>query len=191
MVKDPPPQPSPRWVLQFYLLVMLLAFLSPFVIAYYRKSQNLQNEKLVIEKMRHYAEAQEAYFKEHNEYAQSFEALGGDWAATPVMPSPFQTAGKGPSADALADFHGYQFRILTAQGASAEGGAKSWLDDKNRLTLGYGLLAAPVKYGFTGNYTFLMSGRSLYFVDYQVKTEQYVHSDTEFIIPPKATLLKP
>ena len=180
MKNDPPPQASPRWILPLYALIMLLGLLSPFVISAYRKQQIFNNEQAVIVRMREYAAAQEAHFKEAHEYAQEFPKLGSAWADTPVL-----------LPKATDDFAGYRFRILDGQNASAEGGAMSYVDDKGKMTGGYGLLAAPVKYGFTGNYTFLMRGPTIYYVDFGVKTDQFVKSPTEFFIPPHSTILKP
>lgn len=53
---------------------------------------------------------------------------------------------------------GYAYRILTAQGPDAEGGAKSWLVN-GRLTEGYAVIAWPVEPGVTGLSTFIMDWR--------------------------------
>ncbi|WP_158639307.1 DUF2950 family protein [Elioraea rosea] len=53
---------------------------------------------------------------------------------------------------------GYGYRILTAQGPAAEGGAKSYLRD-GRLTEGYAVIAWPVRPGETGLSTFIMDWR--------------------------------
>ena len=66
------------------------------------------------------------------------------------------------AADALSTpneapvIDGYTFRILTAQGSAAEGGAKSYLDD-GKLTGGFAVIATPVKYGDSGIMTFIIS----------------------------------
>jgi hypothetical protein len=53
---------------------------------------------------------------------------------------------------------GYGYRILTAQGPAAEGGAKSYLVN-GRLTEGYAVIAWPVRPGQTGLSTFIMDWR--------------------------------
>lgn len=53
-------------------------------------------------------------------------------------------------------YHGYRYRILTGQGASAPGGAHSYLIGK-RMTAGFALLAWPVQYGVTGVTSFVVS----------------------------------
>lgn len=53
-------------------------------------------------------------------------------------------------------YHGYRFRILTAQGPAAKGGARSYLIGKH-MTAGFALLAWPVKYGETGVMSFMVN----------------------------------
>jgi hypothetical protein len=57
-------------------------------------------------------------------------------------------------------YHGYYFKILTAQGPSAPGGAKSYLKD-GRLADGFGLLAWPASYGNSGIMSFQVNQRGL------------------------------
>lgn len=77
------------------------------------------------------------------------------WASLPGEPeSPL-----GPEfADAKPGqpYHGYLYRILTAQGKDAPGGARSYLRD-GRMTEGYALVAWPAKYGDTGVMTFIVN----------------------------------
>ncbi len=67
-------------------------------------------------------------------------------------------------ADALpgADWHGYRFRILDGQGASAPGGAYGYLigDDMSR---GFALVAWPAQYGDSGVMSFMVSHDGLVF----------------------------
>jgi hypothetical protein len=53
-------------------------------------------------------------------------------------------------------FHGYYFRILTAQGPSAPGGAKDYMVN-GEMTGGFALVAWPAQYDATGVMTFLVS----------------------------------
>jgi hypothetical protein len=55
-------------------------------------------------------------------------------------------------------FHGYYYRILKAQGASAVGGAKDYISD-GRMTGGFAFVAYPAEYGASGVMTFLVSPR--------------------------------
>ena len=53
-------------------------------------------------------------------------------------------------------FHGYYFKILTGQGASATGGAKNYVVNGN-MTGGFALVAWPAQYDVTGVMTFLVN----------------------------------
>ncbi len=53
-------------------------------------------------------------------------------------------------------FHGYYFKILTAQGAAASGGAKSYVV-KGDMSGGFALIAWPAQYDATGVMTFLVN----------------------------------
>ena len=52
-------------------------------------------------------------------------------------------------------YHGYLYRILTAQGGRASGGARSYLVD-GRMIGGFGLVAFPARYGASGIMTFIV-----------------------------------
>ena len=52
-------------------------------------------------------------------------------------------------------YHGYYYRILTGQGKSAPGGAKSYLVD-GKMTGGFAFLAYPAQYRSSGVMTFLV-----------------------------------
>jgi hypothetical protein len=58
----------------------------------------------------------------------------------------------GPDAK---EYHGYRFRILTAQGPDAPGGAKSYVAD-GAMTGGYAVIAWPAKWGDSGVMTFIV-----------------------------------
>jgi hypothetical protein len=64
------------------------------------------------------------------------------------------------AADALANgapvIDGYTFRILTARGQAAQGGAKSYIID-GKLSGGFAIIASPVKYGESGIMTFIIN----------------------------------
>jgi hypothetical protein len=61
-------------------------------------------------------------------------------------------------ADAKAGqpYHGYLYRILTAQGKDAPGGARSYVKN-GRMTEGYAVVAWPAKYSDTGVMTFIVN----------------------------------
>jgi hypothetical protein len=55
-----------------------------------------------------------------------------------------------------APFHGYYFRILTAQGPGAAGGARSYIVN-GEMTGGFALVAWPAWYGASGVMTFMVN----------------------------------
>lgn len=85
------------------------------------------------------------------------------WPATPAdaAPSPMgelvaQAATEGyRRQEGPAPYHGYFFKVLTAQGPGAPGGERPWIVG-NRMTGGFGLLAWPADYGKSGVMTFLV-----------------------------------
>ncbi|MCY2959068.1 MAG: DUF2950 domain-containing protein [Planctomycetota bacterium] len=60
-------------------------------------------------------------------------------------------------------YHGYFYRLLTAQGPGAPGGARSYLDAQTRLTRGFAVLAWPATYGNSGVMTFLVNQQGIVF----------------------------
>ena len=55
-----------------------------------------------------------------------------------------------------APFHGYYFRVLTAQGKDAAGGAFNYIIN-GKLLAGFGLVAYPATWGETGVMTFIIN----------------------------------
>lgn len=52
------------------------------------------------------------------------------------------------------EYYGYLYKLLTAQGAGAPGGAKDYIED-GKMTGGVAILAYPAKYGTSGIMTFM------------------------------------
>jgi hypothetical protein len=75
----------------------------------------------------------------------------GEGQRSPIGPLLAAAAG---SAGATP-FHGYLFRLLTAQGPNALGGAKGYLVN-GALTIGYAFVAYPAEYRSSGVMTFLV-----------------------------------
>ena len=125
-----------------------------------------RNELAAIQTVLAYTDAQEEYYRlDRNgdgvkEYAQKALSTAGKrdglyWASLPGE-------AESPAGPAFADakvgqpYHGYAYRILTAQGKDAPGGAKSYVKN-GRMTEGYALIAWPAKYDDTGVMTFIVS----------------------------------
>jgi hypothetical protein len=123
-----------------------------------------RNELNVIQVVLALGDAQEDYAKNDRDrdgfkqYAQKIISSPGkrDGLYWPTLddepPSPL-----GPIAAATtpgAAYHGYYYRILTAQGKDAPGGAKSYVES-GRMTGGYAVVAWPATWGDTGVMTFI------------------------------------
>ena len=132
-----------------------------------------RNELSAIRACRIYVFAQRQYARERHDgkraglYATTFRSDPGKqnglyWpAARGVKRSPLgdllAEAAEGRQLrrpeDRPAPFHGYYFRILTAQGPAAAGGAKNYLV-AGELSGGFALVAWPAEYDVTGVMTF-------------------------------------
>ena len=130
-----------------------------------------RNELSAIQVAKAYADAQREYFaRDRNgdgvpEYAQKIASSAGKMDGL-YWPS---KANEEPSplgrllADAAAEkgrkpgsYHGYSYRILTAQGPDAAGGARNYIVD-GRMTGGFGLVAWPTSYGRSGVMSFMIN----------------------------------
>jgi hypothetical protein len=133
-----------------------------------------KNELLAIDAISAMAGAEELYFWDYHDgpasrqYAQRILSSPGKqdglyWKVRRDLPSsPLGRldefamdvlASTQPGEDAL--FDGYIFRILTAQGEGADGGAHNYIVD-GKMSGGYAILATPVTYGSSGIMTFLV-----------------------------------
>lgn len=77
--------------------------------------------------------------------------LGDLLASASIDAIPRRVSGERPKP-----FHGYYFRILTAQGAAAPGGARDYVVN-GELTGGFALVAWPSQYDVTGIMTFVVN----------------------------------
>jgi hypothetical protein len=84
-------------------------------------------------------------------HGQRRSPLGDLLAAASIDAVPGRASNEGPQP-----FHGYYFRILTAQGAAASGGARDYVVD-GKLTGGFALVAWPSEYDVTGIVTFVVN----------------------------------
>jgi hypothetical protein len=124
-----------------------------------------RNELSVIQVVLAVTDAQEDYFRYDrdrngaHDYAQKLLSSPGKhdglyWATSPGAP-------ESPLGSLVAQvkpgegYHGYRYRVLTAQGKDAPGGARNYVVDR-RMTGGYALVAWPVKWGDTGVMTFIV-----------------------------------
>jgi len=118
------------------------------------------------------------------EYAQRFVSDAGTqdglyWDTQPGQP-------ESPLGPLFADkvptdaYHGYHYRILTAQGEHAPGGAADYLS-AGKLTGGFALVAWPAAYGDSGVMSFLMGpSGTLYQADLGADGAQVASTLTAF-----------
>jgi hypothetical protein len=133
-----------------------------------------RNELSVIDTCETYVLAQHIYARDAHDgrpsgvYASVFRSDEGKenglyWAATRTgkrspLGDRLAAAAYHPSSQASgqpAAFHGYYFRILTAQGPSAPGGARDYMVN-GEMTGGFALVAWPAQYDVTGVMTFIV-----------------------------------
>ena len=154
------------------------------------------NELQTIEVMHGYVAAQEDYAAAAHDgipagaYAQAIRSDPGKqnglyWevaeAERPSPAGPWLAAASAEGYGAAGEpYHGYRFRLLTAQGPAAAGGARDYLVD-GRLTGGYALVAWPASYGASGVMTFLVNQDGVVWQrDLGQDTEQAVAQVTRF-----------
>jgi len=86
-------------------------------------------------------------------------------APSPLGPLVAEAAeeGYGEATSRPNPYHGYLFRLLTAQGKNAPGGARSYLDAQGRLAEGFAVVAWPATYDNSGVMTFLVNRQGIVF----------------------------
>ena len=149
-----------------------------------------ENEKAAIFACRAFAEAEEIYHRTDytgNGVLKYSPALKGDNSLLELK------AGAGDLAlidktmgeaegepGGKASKRGYRFKVLTGQGKSATGGARSYIANGS-MTLGYALVAYPAEYGVTGRKTFMINSNGTTFSrDYGAGTSDAVKAMTAF-----------
>ena len=136
-----------------------------------------ENELVAIGVCRTYVAAQREYASQDRDgggmpkYAQKLKSAPGQedglyWEpAAGEKPSPFgplvasaRAEGYGPRqpGEAPRPFHGYLFRIVTAQGPHAPGGRYDYVVNGN-MVAGFALVAHPTRWGDSGIMTFIVN----------------------------------
>jgi hypothetical protein len=80
----------------------------------------------------------------------------------PLVASASREGYRAGGADEGEPYHGYVYKIFTAQGPNAPGGARSYIKD-GRMTEGFALVAYPVRYGASGIMTFQVNQQGVVF----------------------------
>jgi hypothetical protein len=152
------------------------------------------NEMSAIHVCQQLVAAQKEYYGQHHEYAQKIFSDEGQhnglyWKVadgepqSPIGPLVASAVGKefAKSRDsAPVPYRGYYFHILTGQGATGPGGAKSYLVN-GKMTEGFAFVAYPAEYRSSGVMTFLVGpDGAIYEKDLGKKTEVFAKSVKEF-----------
>ncbi|UFS70251.1 DUF2950 domain-containing protein [Geomonas sp. RF6] len=137
-----------------------------------------RNELKAVDVLHAYVDAQREYAAmdpNHNggEFAQKIRSTPGKkdglyWEAkdgedeSPLGPLLAQAAREGYRAtnEKRIPYHGYLFRILTAQGKNADGGAFDYVVN-GKMALGFALVAYPAQYGSSGVMTFIINQKGI------------------------------
>jgi hypothetical protein len=149
-----------------------------------------QNELAAIASLRAVVDAEEDYkaidrdSDEVLEYAQKFMSSpgkkdglywevpeGSNEPTSPLLPFITQQAGYLKGRDEGDPLRGYNFRMLTRQGAGAPGGRYDYVINGNMIG-GFGVIAWPDDYGVTGVMTFIVNQQGKVY-------EQDLGDDTE------------
>jgi hypothetical protein len=83
-----------------------------------------------------------------------------DALRSPAGPLLAKAAAEGYSAETAGrstPYHGYLYRMLTAQGRHASGGARSYISSNGKQVGGFALVAYPAEYGRTGVKSFIVN----------------------------------
>jgi hypothetical protein len=116
------------------------------------------------------ANAQQAYYSQFHQFAEHFVSDSGQrnglYWSVPAGQQPSPLGSLANVADSLGyarthraqpqPFVGYFYKMLTAQGDAAKGGAKDYVAD-GKMTGGFAVLAWPVRYKESGIMTFMVA----------------------------------
>lgn len=152
------------------------------------------NEMSAIHVCQQLVAAEKEYYAQHHEYAQKIFSDEGQhdglyWKVaegepqSPIGPLVASAIGQdfAKSRDsAPVPYRGYYFHILTGQGATSPGGAKSYIVN-GKMTEGFAFVAYPAEYRSSGVMTFLLGpDGAVYEKDLGKKTEVFAKSVKEF-----------
>jgi hypothetical protein len=153
-----------------------------------------RNELNAMEVCRGYAEAQMDFASSSHDrdhvlkYAQKVASVEGQQdglysaaAANSLVSLAFAEAVEGNvSPTALKPYHGYFFRVLTAQGSDAAGGAFGYVVN-GKMIGGFALIAWPAEYGVSGIRTLLINHQGVvYEKDLGASTAEQAHRMLQF-----------
>ena len=154
-------------LIELMIVVAIIAIIAAIAIPNLLRSRMAANETAAVAACKAFCTAEDIYRRtDYNkdgvlEYSQKLSgnnslyentAGAGDVA---LVDRSFANAEGAPLSTAVPKA-GYVFAVLTAQGASASGGARTFITG-TRMTLGYGLAASSNQYDGVGRNTFVVS----------------------------------
>jgi len=157
-------------LIELMIVVAIIAIIAAIAIPSLMRSRMAANETAAAASCKAFAEAEEIFHR--TDYGQTgtlryaINLHGGSQASLletaaglgdlGMIDKTFAYAEGAPGA--VSPKAGYVFTVLTAQGASAVGGAKSYLVTGSvYMTLGYAMQALPGSYDSTGRDTFMIN----------------------------------
>jgi hypothetical protein len=151
-----------------------------------------QNEAMTIGAFRLLVLAQQEHLSRSHDansaptYATRFVGVKGeynglDWKPDGALPEALVHAGvSDQTTDSAVPYYGYYFRMLTAQGKHAPGGAKNYLS-QDKMTGGFAFIAYPAEYRSSGVQTFIVGPNGVvYEKNLGPETAKIANSMTQF-----------
>lgn len=128
--------------------------------------------------------AQQLFSSEGKRDGLYWEAKEGE-PTSPLGPLVAQAAKEGYAREAnLSPFHGYYFKILKGQGKHAAGGAYNYVV-KDKMLLGFALVAYPAEYGNSGVMTFIVNQAGKVYEKNLGKNTRHIAEAMELFDPDK------
>jgi len=182
-------------LIELMIVVAIIAIIAAIAIPSLLRSRMAANETAAAAACKALAEAQEIFHRtDYNkdgklEYAihmaginSLLETTAGQGDLLLIDPA-FADAEGVAGAGTVTPKAGYVFTILTAQGASAPGGAKTWINNA-RLVLAHGASAVAGSYDNTGRNCFMISSTgTIYQRDTGSNTHQATFDPTTDWVP--------
>jgi prepilin-type N-terminal cleavage/methylation domain-containing protein len=155
-------------LIELMIVVAIIAIIAAIAIPNLLRSRMAANETAAVAACKAFATAEDIYRRtDYNkdgvlEYAQALSganslyentAGAGDLA---LIDRSFANAEGAPLSTATPK-SGYVFNVLTSEGANASGGARTFVDGSNHMTLGYAMGATSNQYDGVGRNTFVIS----------------------------------
>ncbi len=154
-------------LIELMIVVAIIAIIAAIAIPNLLRSRMAANETAAMASCKAFAEAEDIYRRtDYNkdgvlEYALQLNGANSLYETTQgsgdvgLIDRAFAAAEGDPSL--ATPKAGYVFAPLREQGSDATGGVRSYLDNNNRLTLGYALSAVPAQYDGVGRNSFIIN----------------------------------